>query len=108
MGGLMHLNDAAQLGGGRRRHLRKDLSAIGFTRLRFAGLRARAQALRLSTPVAIVMLVTTIVLMAVTTTPPAAAARQAHPARPGNPRTRTPPARQASRLWQSCRSRPSR
>src|SRR5215468_78705 len=83
-GGLMHerLNDAAQLGGGRRRHLRKDLSAIGFIRLRFAGLRARAQALRLSTPAAIVMLLATIVLMAVTTTPPAAAARQAHPAQP--------------------------
>jgi DNA-binding response OmpR family regulator len=50
MGGLMHerLNDAAQLGGGRRRHLRKNLSALGFIRLRFAGLRARAQALRLS------------------------------------------------------------
>ena len=81
MGGLMHgrLNDAAQLGGGRRRHLRKNLSALGFIRLRFAGLRARAQALRLSTPAAIVMLLATIVLMAVTTTPPAAAARQAHP-----------------------------
>src|SRR5215470_1286831 len=84
MGGLMHgrLNDAAQLGGGRRRHLWKNLSALGFIRLRFAGLRARAQALRLSTPAAIVMLLTTIVLMAVTTTPPAAAARQAHPAQP--------------------------
>jgi lipoprotein-anchoring transpeptidase ErfK/SrfK len=76
------LNDAAQLGGGRRRHLRKNLSALGFIRLRFAGLRARAQALRLSTPAAIVMLLATIVLMAVTTTPPAAAARQAHPAQP--------------------------
>jgi hypothetical protein len=84
MGGLMHgrLNDAAQLGGGRRRHLRKNLSALGFIRLRFAGLRGRAQALRLSTPAAIVMLLATIVLMAVTTTPPAAAARQAHPAQP--------------------------
>src|SRR6202040_4115816 len=83
-GGLRHgrLNDAAQLGGGRRRHLRKNLSALGFIRLRFAGLRARAQALRLSTPAAIVMLLATIVLMAVTTTPPAAAARQAHPAQP--------------------------
>src|SRR5438309_11908586 len=84
MGGLMHgrLNDAAQLGGGRRRHLRKNSSALGFIRLRFAGLRARAQALRLSTPAAIVMLLATIVLMAVTTTPPAAAARQAHRAQP--------------------------
>jgi hypothetical protein len=76
------LNDAAQLGGGRRRHLRKNLSALGFIRLRFAGLRGRAQALQLSTPAAIVMLLATIVLMAVTTTPPAAAARQAHPAQP--------------------------
>jgi lipoprotein-anchoring transpeptidase ErfK/SrfK len=76
------LNDAAQLGGGRRRHLRKNLSALGVIRLRFAGLRARAQALRLSTPAATVMLLATIVLMAVTTTPPAAAARQAHPAQP--------------------------
>ena len=76
------LNDAAQLGGGRRRHLRKNLSALGFIRLRFAGLRARAQAQRQSTPAAIAMLLATIVLMAVTTTPPAAAARQAHPAQP--------------------------
>ena len=45
-------------------------------------IRDRAQALRLSTPAAIVMLLATIVLMAVTTTLPAAAPRQAHPAQP--------------------------
>jgi hypothetical protein len=84
MGGLMHehLNDAAQLGGGRRRHLRKNFSALSFIRLRFAGSRARAQVLRRWTPAAIVTLLATIALTAVITTPPAAAAKQAQPAQP--------------------------
>ena len=77
------LNDAAQLGGGKRRYLRKNLSALGFIRLRFASLRARAQAPRRRTPaVAIVTLLATIALTAVITTPPAAAAKQAQPAQP--------------------------
>jgi len=67
-------NDAA--------HLRKNLCALGFIRLRFAGLCARAQALGRWTPAAIVTLLATIALAAVITTPPAAAASQAHPAQP--------------------------
>jgi hypothetical protein len=70
-------NDAAQLGGGKRRHLRENLSALGFIRPRVAGLRARARALPRQAPAAIVVLLATIALTAVITPPLAAAARQA-------------------------------
>ena len=80
MGDVMHehSNDVAQLGGGRRRHFGKNVSALGFIRLRFARLLPRW------TPVVIVTLAT-IALTAVTAAPPAAAARQAHSAQPVQP-----------------------
>ena len=79
-------NDAAQLGGGKRRHLRKNLSALGFIRPRVAGLRARARALPRQAPAAIVVLLATIALTAVITPPLAAAARQAQPMETDAPR----------------------
>ena len=79
-------NDAAQLGGGKRRHLRKNLSALGFIRPRVAGLRARARALPRQAPAAIVVLLATIALTAVIAPPLAAAARQAQPMETDAPR----------------------